>query len=44
MVRLFFSVVTIVFLFGCAHVISKEVLQEVNTEITFAELNKAPQD
>jgi outer membrane lipoprotein len=27
---------------GCAHVLSREVLQEVNTEITFAELRKAP--
>lgn len=28
---------------GCAHVISKDILQEVNTEITFAELRKTPQ-
>lgn len=27
---------------GCAHVISKDVLQGVNTEITFGELRKAP--
>ena len=28
---------------GCAHVISRDVLRGVNTEITFAELRKAPE-
>jgi outer membrane lipoprotein len=35
--------VAVVCLSGCAHVISKDLLQEVNTEITFGELHKAPQ-
>ena len=34
---------TFVCLSGCAHVISKDLLQEVNTGITFGELHKAPQ-
>ena len=38
-------VITMAFvcLSGCAHVITKDLLQEVNTEITFGELQKAPQ-
>ncbi len=35
--------IAVVCLSGCAHVISKDLLQEVATEITFGELYKAPQ-
>ena len=41
--RLTFLVAAVVFVSGCAHVISKDILQKVNTQITFAELQKAPQ-
>lgn len=34
---------TLAFLCGCAHVISKDILKEINREITFAELRKNPQ-
>jgi len=40
---LFFLAAALVFISGCAHVIPKDILQEVNTEITFAELRRAPQ-
>ncbi|MBE9572673.1 MAG: Slp family lipoprotein [Proteobacteria bacterium] len=44
MKRLLVITMAVICLYGCAHVISKETLQEVNTEIAFAELRKAPQD
>jgi outer membrane lipoprotein len=37
------TTLAVVCLSGCAHVISKDVLQQVNMEITFGELWKAPQ-
>jgi outer membrane lipoprotein len=40
--RLLVITMVIVCLSGCAHVISKDILSEVSTEITFAELRKAP--
>ncbi len=36
-------IAVIIFVSGCAHVIPKDVLQKVNSEVTFAELRKAPQ-
>jgi len=42
--RLFFLAAAIVFLSGCAHVIPEDILQEVDTEISFAQLRRAPQD
>lgn len=39
-----FLAAAIVLVSGCAHVISQDILQEVNTEITFTELRKAPED
>ncbi|NVM26509.1 MAG: Slp family lipoprotein, partial [Desulfobacterales bacterium] len=44
MKRLFFLAAALVFVSGCAHVISKDILQEVNREIRFAQLREAPQD
>jgi len=41
--RLLITTMVLVCLSGCAHVISKDILKEVNTEITFSELRKAPQ-
>jgi len=41
--RLIFLAAVLVFLSGCAHVIPKDILQEVNKEITFAELHRTPQ-
>lgn len=40
-----FIVITIFFasLYGCAHVVSRDVLKEANRDITFAELQKAPE-
>ena len=38
------TVVAVLCLSSCAHVISHDILQEVDTEITFAELQKAPED
>ena len=40
--RLFVITMALIFLSGCAHVISKDILKEVTTGITFAELRKAP--
>ena len=40
--RLIFLAIALLFLSSCAHVIPKETLQEVNTEITFAELRTNP--
>ena len=37
-----FLTASLVFLSGCAHVIPEKILHQVNTEITFAELRKAP--
>ncbi len=41
-VLLFFVMVAALMLAGCAHVISKEVLKEVDTNVTFAQVSKAP--
>ena len=41
--RLTFLLVAVVFVFGCIHVISKEVREKVTSEITFAALKKNPQ-
>lgn len=38
------TVVAVLCLSSCAHVISHDILQEVDREITFAELQKAPED
>ena len=43
MKRLLLIVTAVALLWGCAPVISREILQEVNRGITFAELRKAPQ-
>jgi len=43
MARLTLFIAVVVFVSGCAHVISKDILQKVNPEVTFAELQKAPQ-
>jgi len=42
--RLLLLAATLVFLSGCAHVISKEILQKVDKEISVAQLLRAPQD
>jgi outer membrane lipoprotein len=39
-----FLVASVVFLSGCAHVISRDVLKEVDKDISFAQLRKGPQD
>ena len=43
MARLTLFIAVVVFISGCAHVMSKDILQKVNSEVTFAELQKAPQ-
>lgn len=43
MARLTLFIAVVVFVSGCAHVISKDILQKVNSEVTFAELQKAAQ-
>jgi len=43
MARLTLFIAVVVFVSGCAHVMSKDILQKVNPEVTFAELQKAPQ-
>jgi outer membrane lipoprotein len=40
--RLLFLMAILFFLSGCAHVIPKKIIQQANTEITFAELQKTP--
>jgi len=42
--RFTFYLAVVVVISGCAHVISEDILREVNTETAFAELQKAPQD
>jgi outer membrane lipoprotein len=43
MARLTLFIAVVVFVSGCAHVMSKDILEKVNPEVTFAELHKAPQ-
>jgi outer membrane lipoprotein len=43
MARITLFIAVVVFVSGCAHVMSKDILQKVNSEVTFAELQKAPQ-
>ena len=43
MARLTFLLGAVIFVFGCAHVISKDILEKVNSEITFTALKKNPQ-
>ena len=43
MTRPTFLLVAVIFVFGCVHVISKDVIEKVNSEITFAALKKDPQ-
>ncbi|OGP54374.1 MAG: hypothetical protein A2Y65_09255 [Deltaproteobacteria bacterium RBG_13_52_11] len=38
----FLAMVAMLLLVGCAHVISKEVLKEVDTNVTFVQVSKAP--
>jgi outer membrane lipoprotein len=38
-----FAMAAILLLAGCAHVISKELLQEVDTSVSFAQLSKEPE-
>jgi len=42
MKRFFMFVIVLVFISGCAHAISRGVLKEVDKEVTFSELLKAP--
>ena len=42
--RLIIIIMAVFWSSGCAHVISEDVLQAVNTEVEFAELLKSPQD
>ena len=42
MARLTLFIAAIVFACGCAHVISKDILEKVNMDITFTELRKDP--
>jgi outer membrane lipoprotein len=41
--KLLFVIVVSLLLYGCAHVISRDVLKEVDRKITFTELRKNPQ-
>jgi outer membrane lipoprotein len=41
-VLLFFAMVAVFMLIGCAHVISKEALREVDPNATFAQVSKTP--
>ena len=43
MARLTLFIAVVVFVSGCVHVMSKDILQKVNSEVIFAELQKAPQ-
>jgi len=42
--RFIFYLAAVIVISGCAHVISEDIIREVNTEIAFSELRKAPQD
>ena len=38
-----FLLAAVIFVFGCVHVISKDILEKIDSEITFAALKKNPQ-